>query len=104
MSHEEEGREGRDVEVGGCLHMTQERKVPGRVEGGTPKGEGWSSGSRLLASPFAKSCPSLYLLEKACPHAVGLGRMNQFDPTLPKLSGDLLSSSTSSKRAHSVSG
>lgn len=44
--------------------MAQGHKVPGRVEGGTPKGEGWSS-SRQLVSQFAKRCPSLYLLEKA---------------------------------------
>lgn len=64
MFLEEERREGRAVSVGGCLRMAQGYKVPRRVEGGTPKGEGWSS-SRQLVSQFAKSCPSLYLLEKA---------------------------------------
>ena len=61
MSHEEEGG----------------KAVLCEWAGGTPKGGGWSS-SKWLASQSAKCCPPLYLLEKACPLIVGLGRVNTF--------------------------
>lgn len=72
--------------------MAQGLKVPGRVEGGTPKGEGWSTSSTHLVSQFAKCCPSLYLLEKACAHAVSLGKVNKFAQKLLKLPWGLCSS------------
>lgn len=76
MSHEEKG--GRQGSFSGWV-PPRGTGAQGPWEGGagTPKGEGWSSSCTLLASQFAKCCPSLYLLEQACPHAIGLGRVNK---------------------------
>ena len=65
--------------MGGWSHVAQGHEVPRREEGGTLKGEGWGGSGKPLASPFAKCCPLLYLLEKACLQDVGLsGRVNKF--------------------------
>lgn len=82
MPREEEGRA---ASGGRCLHMAQGHEVPRREVGGTPKGEGRSSSSKRLASQFPKCPASLYLLEEACPHIVGLGKVNTLAQKLLKL-------------------
>lgn len=48
-------------------------KVPGRLEGGAPK----RKGGEAVGDCLHHCCPSLYLSEKACPHAAGLGRVDK---------------------------
>lgn len=56
---------------------------PWEGEGRDPK-RGRVEQQQQTVSQFAKRCPSHYLLEKACPHAAGLGRVNKFAQKLLK--------------------